>query len=86
MINYDDTELSLIQEQSLRLFQFNVNTGMFVDITDSVNTNQNVIIATSNGFSLFGIFYVGSIYYGFLAVGFFLTLINPRIIEGSIKI
>jgi len=33
-----------------------------------------------------GIFYVGSIYYGFLAVGFFLTLINPRIIEGSIKI
>jgi len=33
-----------------------------------------------------GVFYVGSIYYGFMVIGFFLTLINPRLIEGSLEI
>jgi len=33
-----------------------------------------------------GIFYVGSIYYGFMVIGFFLTLINPSIIEGSLSL
>ncbi len=34
----------------------------------------------------FGIFYVAATYYGFMAIGSVLTLINPRIIKGTLKI
>jgi len=34
----------------------------------------------------FGVFYVVATYYGFMAIGFGLTLINPRIIKGTLKI
>ena len=55
-ITYDDTGLTIPQEQSLSLWHFNSGSGMWEDITDSVDTVLNMITGTTTGFSFFGIF------------------------------
>jgi len=55
-ITYDDTGLTIPQEQSLTLWHFDTGTSMWVDITDSVDTVLNMIFGTTTGFSFFGIF------------------------------
>jgi len=55
-ITYDDTGLTIPQEQSLTLWHFNSGTSMWEDITDSVDTVLNMITGTTTEFSFFGIF------------------------------
>ena len=55
MITYDDTGLTLEEEQALKLEHFNDSTMMWEDITINVDTNLNKITGTTNEFSLFAI-------------------------------
>jgi len=55
-INYDDTGLTLMEEQNLTLQQFNSVTMMYEDKTTSVDTTNNLLNGTTTGFSFFGIF------------------------------
>ena len=54
-LNYDDSGLSIAQEQALKLQHFDDTTATWIDITDNVDTSNNIISGTTSGFSLFAI-------------------------------
>ena len=55
-INYDDTGLTLMDEQNLTLERFNSATMLYDDLTTSVDTGNNILNGTTTGFSFFAIF------------------------------
>ena len=56
MITYDDSGLTVEEEEALTLEHFNPAINDWEDITDNVDTAQNKITGTTSEFSFFAIF------------------------------
>jgi hypothetical protein len=53
--NYNDTGLSLEDEQSMRIWVWNETSSTWVDVTTSVDTDNNILYGTSPHLSIFGV-------------------------------
>ncbi|HVO85925.1 MAG TPA: ABC transporter substrate-binding protein [Candidatus Eisenbacteria bacterium] len=53
--NYNDTGLSLEDEQSMKIWVWNETSTAWVDVTTSVDTDNNIVYGTSPHLSIFGV-------------------------------
>jgi hypothetical protein len=54
-ILYDDTGMTQEEEQFVKIWRWNKQLSIWVDITTSINTTRNVVTGTTTEFSIFGI-------------------------------